>query len=151
MNGVEKFELPSQVRSDHGLENIEVAKYMIDNRGTNRGSIITRSSVRNQRVERLHRDVYCGVLGQFTKIFDHLEALQVLDPLDEVYMYALLYVFLPRLRQSLKEFTEQLNHHPLSTAENLSPVQLWTRGILENSNHISAKDILFLFFEDEMT
>ena len=59
------------------------------------------------------------------------------------------YVFLPRLRHSLEEFTEQWNHHPLSTAENLSSVQLWTSGILENFNHISANGILS--FEDEMT
>eukprot|EP00794_Sanderia_malayensis_P013246 gene13246-14606_t len=83
LNGVEKFGLPSRVRSDHGLENIEVAKYMIESRGTNRGSIITGSSVHNQRVERMHRDVYCGVLGNFARIFDELEVSEDLDPLDE--------------------------------------------------------------------
>ena len=59
-------------------------------------------------------------------------------------MYTLHYVFLPRLRHSLKEFTEQWNHHPFSTAENLSSMV-----ILENFNHISANGILY--FEDEMT
>ena len=60
---------------------------MIDNRGTNRVSTITGNSVHSKRVERLHRDVCCGVLGHCTKIIDHLEALQELDSLDEVHMY----------------------------------------------------------------
>lgn len=46
---VHQFGLPSRVRSDKGLENIEVAHLMVQIHGENRHSHITGRSVHNQR------------------------------------------------------------------------------------------------------
>jgi len=33
--------IPSRVRTDHGLENVDIVTFMVAHRGPNRGSIIT--------------------------------------------------------------------------------------------------------------
>ena len=142
-NGVSRWGLPSRVRSDHGMENYLVGMYMIENRGTDRGSIITGSSVHNSRVERTHRDVYCGVLVFYARLFEKMEHDNILDPMNDRELFCLHYVFLPRINKSLEEFVAQMNNRPLSTERNLSPIQMWEQGMLENitSDHTAIEDI----------
>ena len=93
-----KYFIPSRVRSDYGRENIDVAKFMLTQGG---GSIITGSSVHNQRIERLWRDVFQRVTGSFYKLFYRMEELGILDPLNNSHLYCLHYVFLPQIQRAL--------------------------------------------------
>lgn len=72
-NAIGQFGTPSRIRTDKGGENVLVWERMVEIRGPSRGSYLTGPSVRNQRIERLWRDVWNAVCSQFYYTFQALE------------------------------------------------------------------------------
>lgn len=93
LKAVENHKLPSRVRSDQGRENMLVAQHMIESRGAERHSMITGSSVHNQRIERLWRDMHHCVTILYYKLFYYMEHTDMLNPLNESHLFALHYVY----------------------------------------------------------
>lgn len=135
-DAVHDYGLPSQIRSDLGGENVDVWRYMIEEH-SNMSAVITGSSTHNQRIERLWRDVYRSVGVVFRDTFCQLEEEGHLDPLNEIDLFCLHLVFLPRVNAALKSFCNPWNNHSVSTANNMTPNQLFIRGALEQNLDIT--------------
>ena len=136
----EQYGIPSRVRSDKGGENILVCQYMIAVRGTDRGSHIAGSSVHNQRIERLWRDVYRCVCSIYHELFYSMEATGILDPASEIDLFVLHCVYLPRINKALTEFSRAWNLHPVRTARNWSPHQIMLNSMIREENILDAVD-----------
>ena len=94
---------------------------MLEHCGTGCGCVILGSSLHNQRIERLWSDLHDCVTKLFYKLFYYLEELGLLDQNNNVHIYALHYIFMPRMNHALAVFKEGWNNHGIRTAYNQSP------------------------------
>ena len=139
-SAVETYGLPKRVRTDHGGENIEVWSKMMEEHGNDK-CIIVGSSAHNERIERLWRDVHRSVTVIYGNLFREMEAEGILDHSNEVDLYCLHYVFIPRINDSLKSFLEGWNNHAVSTEHNQTPCQMFIRGLIPQLELESDSDV----------
>uniref|UniRef100_A0A3B1K996 Integrase core domain-containing protein n=1 Tax=Astyanax mexicanus TaxID=7994 RepID=A0A3B1K996_ASTMX len=130
-NRMSKYGVPSRIRTDHGGENNSVCLMMNIFRGPERGSALRGRSTHNQRIERLWGDLWRGLTNVYYDIFSFLESEGIVDIDNEMDLWALHYVYLPRINRDLDAFVRQWNNHSLRTERHQSPTQIFVRGCLE--------------------
>lgn len=131
LNSIREYGLPSRIRCDQGRENVLVVQHMLHHRGIDRHSALVGSSVHNQRIERLWRDLHRCATQLFYRLFYYLEYNHLLNAVDEKHLYALHAVFLPRINKALENFKNAWNHHGVRTEKGMTPHQLFTSGMLK--------------------
>ena len=62
-----------------------------------------------------------------------MEESGILDSANEIHIFALHFVYLPRINRWLSVFTSGHNNGPICTERNLTPVQLWLNGLMQLS------------------
>ena len=89
---IEFYGLTNKIRTDQGGENTDIWRYMIEEYSSSE-AVITGSSVHNERIERLWRNVSRSVSSIFINSFRTLEERNQLNPLNVVDIFCLHWVY----------------------------------------------------------
>ncbi|CAC5401343.1 unnamed protein product [Mytilus coruscus] len=141
LSGVANFGVPLRVRSDKGLENVSVADFMLSESGD--GSMLTGPSTHNQRIERLWRDIFEGVLCYFYNLFYYMEDQDILDPFNLQHLAALHFIYIGEINRRLQLWETAWAGHRMRTVKS-SPLILWSSGQLQNPVGIQLSETQLL-------
>ena len=141
--GLYEYGIPGHIRMDGGAEFNHVESFMA-------GRCIRGKSVHNQRIERLWRDVYEKVLDSYYTVFHVMEAHGILNIENDIHLWALHFVFKPRIANHLEDWRKAHNEHRVRTERSQSPIQLWFSGCIKNKfRDCSAMKSLFRYTVDD--
>ena len=72
-----------------------------------------------------------------------MEDWSLLDPSNEVHIFALHFVYLARINRHLRIFSSGNNNGPIRAGRNMTPVQLWVNGLMQiqGSNHRVVQEL----------
>jgi hypothetical protein len=119
--GIESNGFPQLLRVDHGMENVAIARWQVETGGNWHPG----KSTRNQRVERLWRDVYEQVSRFYKELFQLWETEYEIDFSVPENVWILQHLFLARINEHLTQFMAGWNAHPMEGVQNnFSPEQL---------------------------
>ena len=97
------------------MENIGVAQLMLVKFAPENVPQLSGLSVHNQRIERLWRDVVTYIFQHYRDLFEVMESISILDPLNECHLFVVYLIYKPRLDKALKDFISFWNNHKLRT------------------------------------
>ena len=78
------------------------------------------------------------VSSLLTVVFSDLDTQNLLDPISEVDLFCLHYIFVPCTNKCLRDFQGSWNCHPLSKEGNLTSLQLFVESVIASSQYESA-------------
>jgi len=129
----ESHEIPALISVDGGGENVLVADYMIFHLGKEALKIV--SSVHNQRIERLWRDVCEKAMIDYINLFADLRNESILDIENDQQIWLIHFLFLQLINEALQRFIVAWNNHSIRTEQwNLTPNQI--EFFARKENHI---------------
>ena len=98
---------------------------MVLARGESCKPVLVGRSVHNQRIERHKRALNEQVLSVFRREFYRLEADGVLDMNNDLDIFCLHFIYLPKINKVLQDFVAAHNSHRISTENNRTAEQLF--------------------------
>ena len=122
---IQKYGRPYKIRTDLGGENVDIWRDMACAWGDACKPVLVGKSVHNQRIERHNRALNEQVTSIFRSEFYQLEAEGVLDINNDLDIFCLHFVYLPKINKILEEFVAAHNSHRISTENNRTAEQLF--------------------------